>query len=578
MTIRLAGIAIPSRSGNENLPLPAPVIERNPVAVAIVDGVRNVEGPLITPDATVYPDRPFRYSPMFFGDYYGRVFILPYRLFLVDPINERDNGFLAWNATFGSILVSSISVDVNVGLTIDVEVGDSLPILKLRRYAAVVSAQAPTIQTSLYDFGFSDGSTTPFTVAITRTTLISAVPERPVIQTLMWKTDIVTARDGSEQRTGSRQLPRQEIKLNFVFETEEEQYDIYRKLATQGNTDYNLPAWWASGRLLSDAAAGATQIEIDTTTFEIKAGDQLYIKQGDVALLVNVILVQGDQTTVFLASSLDSALDTTASVHQLLSVALPDKLSLKRAPVNNLTTELSVRPITERELFTGTTTFEEITLDTILGDRVIDDVVYTLAGVPILHARPLVDDSIEESFDWNFEVIDNNTGPITRFATRIMAAVNYPRKFFVKNRTQEFYWNAVLKYCHGRRLPVWLPTWVNDLGETDIALLARTQATIPNEQYLARFPNDDSHRGLWIRYGQGYLARRILTAEPDGNGNTVLTLDREIPSEYVSSGPHDIGFLVLARQGTDDVQIERWPFYSFLTTSFTSTRSTSGAA
>lgn len=577
VAIRLSGVAVPAMSGGEALPVPVPVIGQNPVAYDGGEGVRTDFASLVTPIAEPYAPANIRYASSWFGGYYNRVFFIPRSMTLIDPVNGNPNTFYVWNAYFQDLTVSSYTVDETLGLSLTLGAGDVLPALQLAEHKATVSVAAPNFQHSRFRFTLSNASVAPFDVIITRTTLIRAVPERPVIENLRWLTNVLTARDGSEQRSAVRQLARQELKLNYIFDTPEEQFDIYSKILTQGDGEFSVPVWWSRGRFLADVVQGATQVEIDTSVFEVLPGDQFYVVENDKASIIKVDTVQSNGTTVALLSATEDSFTTEAAIHRVAFVTLPDKPSMNRGAFNNLTAELSVQSVEARELFTGTATFQEVGKDTILGDRVTTDVVYTLLGAPILHARPIVDGAIEEGFDWNFDILDYNSGPITRTTARIMAAATYARKFLLKVRAHQFYWNMVLKYCHGQRQPVWLPTWMEELGG-EITQMFGTTALIATEQYLARFPAEESHRGLWIKYGQGWLARRILSAEPDGSGNTVLTLDKAVPDDYPLLGPHEVSFLVLARQASDDVQIERWPLYSFLTTAFTSTRSTSGNA
>jgi hypothetical protein len=151
--------------------------------------------------------------------------------------------------------------------------------------------------------------------------------------------------------------------------------------------------------------------------------------------------------------------------------------------------------------------------------------------------------------------------------------VTYDRKFYVKNKDQKFYWNWLLKYMHGQRKPVWLPTWYEDFADTILEVSANT-VTVAGETYLTHFPAGTSNRGIWFAYQGGWFARVITAVNPSGGGNTLITLATDVPVGFPVDPPYSAGFLVLSRQATDEVQREIFPAYTFISTSFVGIKTT----
>lgn len=529
---------------------------------------------LVDQSISSYPDSFVMYMSGFYGDYYNHVYIIPAALTLVNPVIGFGNKFLFWSTYFTDITLSTIVGINDLGLSFGVGGGDVLTIegIKLTADTIIVGNTAPEEEIARYTFTYSNGDFTPWIVNLIRTNFVGVPPETPILEILKWKTDIIGAKDGTEQRIATMQFPRIEHQVNYLFFDDGEQNTIYDLLTASATNIFTYPLWAEQRRLLAKAFSGTPTLLLDTANFDIQEGDTVYLddERGHVEQ-AQIVSISIDGITCSLAAGLQYDWTIHDHVYRLTEVRFPAKPELQRFPYNRLESKMTLRFTEFRDLFSADVSTLELGTEDLLTDRALTRIVNTLNGIPVINTRPIVDNSIKETFDWNFEVIDFETGAFDYATNQTMADVTYERKFLIRGLTQKFYWNWILKWLHGQRRPVWLPTWKNELG-TQITTVSGHTVIIPGTQYLTQFPGDSSHRGIWFSYNGQWFPRAITDVSANGDGDTQITLSTNVPAGFPGVGPYEAGFLILARQGTDEVQKELHPFYSMLSTSFTGTK------
>ncbi len=556
-------------------PYAAPTLT-NEHRVALVGGPAAMsEGALVGGIAVAYDPASIGLLTSFYGTFYNRVHVIPRIMALVDPDEGVGNTFYLWNAYLDSVTLSNIIRADDDGLELSFDVGFELGELELKEVSIIVTPAAPVAVIADYQFAFDNGGVSPFTVDLLRTNLLLVAPEVPVGETLSWKTDVLTARDGSEQRFSIRQIARQTLSYKVIYEDKRQEREVYQQFFARGNEAFSVPVWHAPMKLMADAAVDDTQILIDTVAYDVRPEDQIYIEHDDGTYeIVRVQQIQPDLQTVVLYGSLLGTVSKKQRIYRVTTVNLPAKPSLRRGAFQHLETTLELRVIQDRDLFTGDAAAVEVGQDVQLRDRIISSSVYTLGGVPIMHARPLITSgTVEDSFDWNFEIVDYDTGPVEQITAFDFAKVTYERTFYSKYAYQRFFLSYVMNYMHGQRKPVWLPTWQEELSPRVSTLIGNIM-TISDEQFANDFPAHTSHRGLWIRWTQGWLARRIVAVSKDGDGNSIVEIEPPMPIDFPATPPYQVGHLVLARLGSDEVEIEHRAAYSLYSMSFTSTKTT----
>lgn len=560
--------AVPAYSS----PIAAPVLAVSHVAYD-VDGFFIDAGDLIDPDISVLPDGAPMYTASYFGDYYNHIYVIPVILSLIDPPLDHPNKFLFWSTYFADATISGIVGTTDAGLTLSFNIGEPIGGIKLTVESISVGSEAPAQETAHYEFTLDNGGSTPWTVTLVETNLLAVPPETPVTELLKWKTDVISANDGTEQRIGAQQLARRVHQNNYLFLDDDEYQTIYDQLFVKLASTLSYPIWTEPTKLMLAVIAGDTVIQIDVTQFDVQNGDALFLDNEDgTTEQVKVNTVIGNLVT--LSAGLINAWDPTNKVYRIAQVILPPKPALDRSPWAKISMKVDVTLLDFRTLFSGSVAPVEVGQETLLTDRSLTTTVPTLSGIPIINARPIItsDEGYKETFDWHFEISDYDIGTVAQLTTRYNAQVTYDRKFLTKNRTQRFYWNWMMEWMHGQRRPVWLPSWFGDFN-TKVLLVSGPTVKLSGVDFLEHYIVESSNRGMWFTYNGGWFGRGIIAINASDDGNTLVTLSGPVPAAYPETGPfEDIGWLILARQASDEVQREIYPAYSMISTTFIGTK------
>lgn len=130
----------------------------------------------------------------------------------------------------------------------------------------VISTDGVPVVDDTLDFGFDDGSLLQISVAFTRLVFFDIFPEAGIQEVLGFLTEILMAKDGTEQRHALRRFPRQKFRVEF----RQENTDMTRLLnllnGRQGSV-YGLPLWHESCVLSQAATALDTVLNVDSTAF-----------------------------------------------------------------------------------------------------------------------------------------------------------------------------------------------------------------------------------------------------------------------------------------------------------------------
>jgi hypothetical protein len=521
---------------------------------------------------SVYDTSAVCYIPSFFGDYYNRLYVIPANLSLVDPIVDSPNKFYFWNTNFETVHYSSYTGTDDLGMVLDIGADLALGDIKLTPASISITADAPEEEIAQFVFSFDNGQVAPWQVTLLRTNLLAIYPETPIQETIKWKTDVITARDGTEQRISTAQFARVEHAIVYNIQDDDDMRTIFTQFESGAMSQFSYPLWAEQTRIKANAAQHDINIMIDTTVFDLKVGDSLYFEDGaGKTETVKVDTIAIDNLTITLSAGLQNDWTTQDHVYRITQCLLPSKPQLKRSQWGHLEASITLRLTEWRDLFSADAALAEIAQETLITDRVLTTAIPSLLGIPIINARPIVDGSIQEDFEWNVEVQDFDTGAIQYFSDQLTAQVTWARKFLINNKTQKFVYNYLLNYMHGMRRPVWLPTWVDDFGDT-ISSISGNTIIVTGEKYANDYPLASPNRGLWFSYNGGWFPRFISNVSTDGGGNTQIVLSQDLPAHYPTTPPGPISFMNLCRQATDEVQRELHPFYSMLSTSFIGTK------
>jgi len=200
----------------------------------------------------------------FFDDYYYRIHIEPNTFEFGAILNPLEEEFIVWNAWLVSKLCTAIN-EVNgaefdwTGLTPSF----SLPGLAHTTYTLDIPVEGAVEFEAEMIFVFPDENPSVWMRGI-RAQAFPFEPLLPLRESLEWFTDILTSKDGSEQRIAVRYIPRQRFGWKSYLRDEREQAILDSIMFSWMKRAFGVPIWAERVIHTDDIDADDTVIALDT--------------------------------------------------------------------------------------------------------------------------------------------------------------------------------------------------------------------------------------------------------------------------------------------------------------------------
>jgi len=218
----------------------------------------------------------------FLDDYYYRIHVMPATLHFGAIVTLITDEIIVWNAYFVQKTCSDI-VEVNGDEWDLTGLATPFNLAALEYTTFTIEAPfegSPTFEGSI-TFDFTDANDCIVLLSGTRVILFPWRPQQPVKETLAFLTDVIVARDGSEQRISTRPVPRQGFKFPVMMESEKQQARLDAMLFSWQKRSFGLPVW--PELVVHTGAINATDmaITVDTTNADFRDDSLAAIWQSE---------------------------------------------------------------------------------------------------------------------------------------------------------------------------------------------------------------------------------------------------------------------------------------------------------
>lgn len=477
----------------------------------------------------------------FVGDFYFHIWVIPDTLTVQNPRLNTDIPFLIWNAYPYENDVEAILVTDGEGLELDLVEGATFSEIELRTVNIQITPDAPIQIDAVFEFQFTEGTGLLY-FAADIADFVQMQPDPPVQETWAWLTDVIPARDGSEQRIALRATPRRSIKYGFLLENETERRRQYNRWFKSLASRPVLPYYQYSTQLNAEALAGAERLYFDPARTDLREGEFaiIYSAATEQGYLVKLGALEVD------GANLDAPLTFDATTDMIISPAFTSRLSDRTGlTMQKVTGSIIVQgeALTSRESFTrpGSTA-----------------VIPTFDGYPVLDIRPISAGDTPETFDANYEVIDGRTGVQDIYSSWPHPAVNSVHKWTIRrlqNPVEMDWWRDFLDAAKGQQNPFLLPTWFADLVAAENPSPSTTQLTIAASDYSSLYFPYEAFKRLQIETAAGIIWRKVLSVTDNPDGTTTLELDTGFGVGAEDVEILKISYLNLVRLSTDAVNL-----------------------
>jgi hypothetical protein len=210
------------------------------------------------------------------SDYYNKVWVIPDLIEVRNPPIGVPQEFGIWNACLEQNEILNVVEDDTTGLEVSAEAGDVYKRLQLIRYSITLTPLAPIEIDASYIFNFLIGAG-ELTFKASRAVVLYEPAEAPLKQVYEWKTDVIRAYDGQEQRVLVRPKPRCNLEYKIVFTSDAKIRTQRANLFTSISSPMVFPLWHEAFYLNAQAPQGTRDLYGDFSLRDFRVGDFLLL-------------------------------------------------------------------------------------------------------------------------------------------------------------------------------------------------------------------------------------------------------------------------------------------------------------
>jgi hypothetical protein len=338
----------------------------------------------------------------YLDDYYFQIYFIPPTVNFGYLGVAGSQSTVIWNANLNPETIESLTETGFVGLSLTMPaLPYTMKALAQRTISVYASLVGPNLIVAELDLTFSPPTfTPPLPILGTRAELwpLAINWAESVVVTLAFKTDILQARNETEQRRAVRQTPRKTIEFTSTAMVNADTITLHQFLATVQPITVIVPEPGMHAYTSVDALATDSMLYFPSIPPWLLAGLSVQVTQGTTTFVSQVISVDHTAGTVLLISEIGFALQAGAMLVALRQVNLETKMSADR--ILRITAGM-------RNKYAVVPTSEPVYSPPAAPT--------TYAGYEVFLLKPDWSKPITEQFDWTVESIDYDWGTIQRY-------------------------------------------------------------------------------------------------------------------------------------------------------------------
>ena len=475
-------------------------------------------------------------------DWYDRIHLIPGVLALGNLVSEQQRTIEVWNAWLVPQRLASVVGVGTDGLTLTEPVAapTTFGALESRLYTLSISLTGPPTIDAGYTFDFAGAGQAPV-LAVTGARVIGLVfrpnwrPGAPLIERLVWLTDVIRRRDGSEQRIGLRSIPRREFEY-LVTLTDASAARLDAAVWGWQARVFAVPIWTDPAVLAAELPAGSSSVPVSTALRDYAAGTLAALVQDDYDHeIVEVQAVTGGSITLARPTTQTWPAGTHLYPARLARMGARVRITRPTAAVVEARIALQVEPLQPLAGITG-------------------PAPTTYQGADAYLTPPNRVEALDDDITRALEIIDAQTGPWAVDDPEGRPDIVRSYRWLLRDRAAVAAHKAWLLARAGRLSSAWVPTFSRDMELVAQAGGTATTLVIEDIGYRNMYALAVGRRDIAVRLPSGAWAlRRIVGADQVVPGQERIQIDSAL-GVTVDPGVW-ICLLGLHRLDTDRVEL-----------------------
>lgn len=481
----------------------------------------------------------------FFEDFYNKIWLTPY-LIQFGEINSESTARSVEVVIFNTYVEQSVKIDTltlptDAGITIDgFTQGDTLRPMERLVFSVIASPTGIATLSGYLNVGASAINYAKLVpIAGTRFSAfllpISANWADTVNLTLSYKTDIITSRDGTEQRRALRQTPRRTLTFTALVVGDNclKMKSILRRKAV---SQLYVADPTRTVMLADGLPAGSETVSLADIPRWATKGAYLVFACDEQFELRKIYSLSGN--TIQFAAATNFAWQPGTR----MSVGLLGRLS-DGPQLQNLTTTVSVIPVS----FICDPASDP--------DYTVGEAGTLTDGREVLPFTPQWGMPVSDSISWKREAIDNQFGLTDYYAPALFGMDVRQAAFLLNGNAQDM----IDFFCRmrGEAGEFFASSFVSDLTVSSATVLTSTNFIVINNE-IGELYNDDTLGLIEIKMDNGDIVYRnvvLFTANTDGTVTFQLDSPVSGTTIYTLSQIIRVSWLMLSRFMSDDITL-----------------------
>ncbi|MBP8110717.1 MAG: hypothetical protein KAY00_00050 [Agitococcus sp.] len=362
----------------------------------------------------------------------------------------------------------------------------------------------------------------------------------PIIERLEWRTDVLLAYNGSEQRIALRQTPRRYFEFGFLVPTLLERQKLEAAISANGSQSWDLPIWTDSTPCTSAVSNGDVVVYADTVGRDFVAGGKaLLLATNGNTLIINISTFTATQLN--LSSAVVGAWPIETAVIPLRTAYLEQNQQISRftasaiyGVVRFLCDDISEWPTTTETEYRD----------------------YPVLTTPSNWSQDLTLD-----YQRKMQIVDFGVGGIYRDDESSLPVFVQSHHFVLDSRQKITDFRKFLYSRRGRLNALWIPTFMPDLS---FVALSSTALDITNIGYTTLYNQTINRRDIRIELTNGNVYYRRIVASTVISGTVErLTLDSVLGVSVTAADVEKISFMMFGRLDTDAIELA-WSYGDYV--------------
>jgi len=367
--------------------------------------------------------------------------------------------------------------------------------------------------------------------------VFSFAPQVDIKETLESLTDIIVAKNGSEQRISVRPVPRQGFVYNIPLKTEKEQSRFAALMHGWQKLYFGLPIWIEKTLHTADITATDETITVDTTYSDYRDESLAIIWQSLTSYEV-VEIDTVEDAVLNLASPIVNNFTGTKFIMPLRIAQVNSTAQLSNPSANFATVQIN---FTEKD---------NVLLTGFSAEQTYLDLPVLMVGSKHLNGSPKASSIDSDSFEHDYSIGDFDYISDSDFN------LNAQRWGFV-NETKQQMWEfkLFLHSLNGRQGAMWVPTYKKDLVQSATIGSSDTEISVENIKLTDNMGLNNLRTHLaFIFPDDTVLCREITNIAEDDDDTEIITIDSALGIE-VGVGDCFVSFLDCCRLASDIAEI-----------------------